>query len=149
MRKQGYPKLSEAQTMMQAPLSVSILGVFLFSCASAPAKPVKETPAPPPPAAPVATATPAPSEAPAVVPHVEPRKKLEAGQCVESFDCVDTVGFPPSGQRWTCLDGKCGKTKLPDLGQDQPSSGAASSTASNEETAPNKPTTKRHRSKRQ
>lgn len=68
---------------------------------------------------------------------------------MESFDCVDTVGFPPPGLRWTCIDGKCGKAKLPDLGQDQSSSDAGASTASNDETPPNKAASKRHKSKRQ
>jgi hypothetical protein len=135
--------------MMQSPLFVSILGVFLLSCASAPAKPAKEASATPPPTAPAAKTATVPPAPPAVAPHVAPRKTLEAGQCVESFDCVDTVGFPPSGQRWTCLDGKCGKTKLPDLGQDQASGDAAASTASIDETPAGKTVSKKHKGKHQ
>ncbi len=73
-----------------------------LSSAPAVAKPVVVTEAPPP--------TPRP--------EAESRPKLGAGQCVESFDCVDTVGFPPPGHRWTCDNGKCGRAKLPDLGGD-------------------------------
>jgi len=49
---------------------------------------------------------------------LENHNKLAPGRCEESFDCVDTIGFPPAGQRWTCVDGKCGHAKLPDLNTD-------------------------------
>jgi hypothetical protein len=88
---------------------------LLCSCASAPAKPAP-TPAPPKTAAaPIAPK----SEAVPALGVKEPAReapKLAAGQCVDSFDCVDTVGFPPPGHRWDCVAGKCNRTKLPSLG---------------------------------
>jgi hypothetical protein len=134
---------------MHLPLFPSILGVFLLSCASTPVNPAGEPTTTPSPAAPVARVPTVQPDTPSVTPQAEPRKKLEAGQCLESFDCVDTVGFPPSGHRWTCLDGKCGKAKLPDLGQDQTASDAAASTASNEETPATRAVSRKHKSKHQ
>jgi hypothetical protein len=98
-------------------LTVPFALALACSCASAPTKP----PAAPAPAAPkVAAASPAPEISPESAPPtpVVSRPKLAAGKCEESFDCVDTVGLPPAGQRWTCVDGKCGHARLPELGAD-------------------------------
>ncbi len=111
--------------MVQRTSACAVLVLILSSCASASAKPT-----PPPPASPPAAVTAAPPVTAVVdnaaAPPPEPVKpKLAAGQCVESFDCVDTVGFPPAGQRWTCDNGKCGRAKLPDLGSDVASADSA------------------------
>jgi hypothetical protein len=60
---------------------------------------------------------------------------LKAGECQESFDCTDTVGFPPAGQRWTCEQGKCGHAKLPNLNPEA-SAADTDATADNSKDAP-------------
>jgi hypothetical protein len=57
------------------------------------------------------------------------RPKLQAGHCVDGFDCVDTMGLPPSGYRWSCDNGKCGRAKLPMIGGGQPAAVEAEKTA--------------------
>lgn|GEM_PF-6202749 len=104
-----------------------ILAVLAGSCAASPAKPASGPPASKPaPAvsAPVAKASPEPAPVPV---SFEPKRKLEAGQCEDSFDCVDTVGFPPSGHRWACINGKCSRAKLPNLVPGDSSATAAAS----------------------
>lgn len=102
--------------MLRNMLTVPFVLALACSCASAPAKPPAASPAAPK----VAVASPAPevSPEPAASTPVVSRPKLDPGKCEESFDCVDTVGLPPVGQRWTCVEGKCGHAKLPDLGAD-------------------------------
>jgi hypothetical protein len=101
--------------------------VLLCACASAPPKPTA-TPAQEKPAVSATTPTPAPATAAPVAVAPE-HPKLGPGQCLESFDCVDTVGFPPPGHRWTCEAGKCGRAKLPDLGASQDASADANQAA--------------------
>jgi hypothetical protein len=57
----------------------------------------------------VATA-PDPAQEP---PFLKPSTGLARGRCNVGFDCVDTVGFPPAGQRWACVEGVCRRTELP------------------------------------
>jgi hypothetical protein len=104
--------------------------VLLCACASAPPKPT----APPAQEKPAVSATaPTPAAKAAAPVAVAPEHpKLGPGQCVESFDCVDTVGFPPPGHRWTCEAGKCGRAKLPDLGASQDASADAKQPAAAE-----------------
>jgi hypothetical protein len=83
---------------------------------------------------------PKPSSEPASV----AQRKLERGQCEESFDCVDTVGFPPAGQRWTCNEGKCGHAKLPDLNADAPATAADASDENTKADSTAKKARKRH-----
>lgn len=120
--------------------------LFVCSCASTPAAQKTERP---PSSAPAVAApsvvTPASPPVPAT--EAETRPKLGAGQCVESFDCVDTVGFPPPGHRWTCDNGKCGRAKLPDLGGEAPTAGAADTdkAAVADEKAPSRSSTRRRK----
>jgi hypothetical protein len=121
--------------MLRIAIALPFIILLVGSCASAPAK----KPAPEP-AATVATtvadpapATPAPT-----------RPKLGRGECEESFDCVDTVGFPPTGQRWTCVEGKCGRAKLPDLNPDATPASADASDANSKDKPAMKKTKKRH-----
>jgi hypothetical protein len=135
---------------MRPALPTSIFVVLFCSCASSSNKGEQVTPTSPPPTS--AHAAPALREpepvAPAPKAEVQ-KKQLGAGQCLESFDCVDTIGFPPAGQRWTCVEGKCGHTKLPDLGQATPvgDADAGSPTASNDEQSPKNPPTKKTKGK--
>ena len=121
--------------MLRTNLAISVLVVLTGACASS-ATVQNPTPAPTPKPATAIVAAPTPSPEPTPVAH----RKLERGQCEESFDCVDTVGFPPAGQRWTCDEGKCGHAKLPDLADATP----AAADASDENTKAN-PTAKKAR----
>jgi hypothetical protein len=92
----------------------------------------------------VAVAAPAPEVEPTVTVAStgEKQRDLKAGECEESFDCTDTVGFPPAGQRWTCEQGKCGHAKLPDINPEA-SAAATDATADNSKDAPKAKKTKR------
>jgi hypothetical protein len=112
--------------------------VFLFplSCGSAPPKQDKRTPEEKPNVASAAAAASASEEdfTPMPVEPSKPKRHLGPGQCDDGFDCVDTVGFPRSGERWSCVSGKCVRAKMPQIGG--VSSGQSSGTAAKaEETA--------------
>jgi hypothetical protein len=125
--------------------STSAIISFAFlagACASAP-----EKKAPPPQAAPrpVVTKAVLPVETPpSPAPQAETKPKLEAGQCVEGFDCVDTVGFPPAGQRWACREGKCSQVNLPDLNPPDPATAPPQATASEDKVEAKSKKSKRH-----
>jgi hypothetical protein len=114
--------------MLRPTSAIVPLVLLACSCASAPEK---KAPPPQAPPRPVVTKAVLPAEVPpSPAPQAETKPKLEAGQCVESFDCVDTVGFPPAGQRWACNEGKCSHAKLPDLNASDSSAAPAEATAS-------------------
>jgi len=112
------------------------------SCATAPAKPSAPKPATPT----VVVPTPAPEVSPDLAPasQVESPRKLGPGRCEESFDCVDTVGFPPPGQRWTCESGKCGHARLPDLNADASPADTEASADTSKDRPKAKKSRKRH-----
>ena len=112
-----------------APLALGIL--FACSCASAPPEPAAPPPEPKPKVA-VKKEVKEVAEAPLVVLPTKPRKKLGPGQCEDCFDCVDTVGFPPPGYRWNCVNGKCGRAKLPSVGPTGAATGGDTPAASEE-----------------
>jgi hypothetical protein len=114
----------------------TLFALLIFGCASAPPQPPA---APPPQRQPKITATAAANEAPppAAV-SVLPRRKLGPGQCEDGFDCVDTVGFPPSGQRWACVQGKCNRVPLPSLLPDGATGSQESSQVSSRKATPRK-----------
>ena len=118
---------SGACAMSKSGVVTFVLSALSLSCATSPGQhEARATPQPKPVVAapaPVAEAIPQPAAT------VTTKPKLQAGHCEESFDCVDTVGFPPSGYRWSCDDGKCGRVKLPNLGGEQPSAAEEDSTA--------------------
>lgn len=121
-------------------LALLVLGAG--SCGSAPAKPPATRPAPQQQkTAPVASVQDEQLPAPAAV-SFTPSRKLGPGQCEECFDCVDTVGFPPAGQRWACVHGKCVKAKLPGFSAE---AAAASGDKSDE---PEKPQASARKAKR-
>jgi hypothetical protein len=101
--------------MLQETLAITFIGALTWSCASAPAKAPAPTPASQKSAPTVSAPAPDTSLNPSLASTSENHHELRAGECEESFDCVDTVGFPAAGQRWTCVNGKCGRAKLPDL----------------------------------
>jgi hypothetical protein len=112
----AHPLLNDAGVMLRPAVATLVL-VFLFtSCASAPASKPDAPPAPKVNKPPATRAAPASDGPPAVARVEEARPALGPGQCVDGFDCVDTVGFPPAGQRWACVAGKCTRAKLPSLG---------------------------------
>ena len=115
--------------MLRPTSAIVPLVLLACSCASAP-----EKKAPPPPALPHPAVTEAvPSEVPpSPAPQAATEPNLEPGRCVESFDCVDTVGFPPAGQRWACNEGKCNHSKLPDLNASDSSAAPPEATASDD-----------------
>lgn len=93
-------------------LRVLLVVVLASSCASAPTKPSANEPQAT--KAPVVATTAVPEKeaaGPTVLP-IEPHGELGRGKCVDCFDCVDTVGFPPPGYRWACVKEKCEKAKL-------------------------------------
>jgi hypothetical protein len=57
---------------------------------------------------------------------------------------MDTIGFPPAGQRWTCENGKCGCAKLPDLNREGSVAGTGASADNSKNTQKAKKTKKRH-----
>ena len=129
------------------PHSKSAIISFVFlacSCASTPAK----QPTPPQTVPHPAVAKAVPAEAPlnpGPTSQAETQPKLEPGRYLESFDCVDTVGFPPAGQRWACNEGKCGQAKLPDLNAPDSAATPAEATASDDKIeAKRKKSTSRH-----
>ncbi len=129
--------------MLRTVLTVPFALALACSCASAPAQPPAASPAP----TKVAASSPAPeaSPEPAVTTPVVSRPKLDPGKCEESFDCVDTVGLPPVGQRWTCVAGKCNHAKLPDMGGGNPSQATPEASADNSKDKPkSKKSRKRH-----
>lgn len=113
------------RTMLVAAFGVALAG----ACGSTPVRPSSdEKPQPPESVASTPLPEPAESRAAAVVP-IEPRGPLARGRCVDGFDCVDTVGFPASGYRWACVEGKCQKAKLAGFtGQTQEPTEAVSNT---------------------
>jgi hypothetical protein len=132
--------------MMRSAATAIIAALFLCSCASAPAKkPAKETSAPPPENTKTAPPPKASEEPTPLVRPAEPRPKLGPGQCVDSFDCVDTVGFPPPGHRWNCVERKCTRAKLPSLGGVPEGTTAEATPPSDETKAPAKKRKTRHR----
>ena len=74
----------------------------------------------------------------------EKQHDLKAGECEESFDCTDTVGFPPAGQRWTCDNGKCGHAKLPDLNPEASAAATDANADNSKDTPKAKKAKKRH-----
>jgi hypothetical protein len=134
----------EVPSMLRNALAVPFIVALACSCASAPVQAPAPIPVAPKPA--VAVAAPAPEVAPTitVASTGEKQRDLKAGECEESFDCTDTVGFPPAGQRWTCENGKCGHAKLPNLNPEV-SAAATDANADNSKDTPNaKKTKKRH-----
>jgi hypothetical protein len=126
--------------MLRNTLAITFIGALTWSCASAPAR----TPALP--AAtqkPAVTTSAATASTPSLASSNPKHRELKAGECEESFDCVDTVGFPPAGHRWTCENGKCGRTKLPYLNPEA-SSAAAEASADTSKDQPTVRKTKRH-----
>jgi hypothetical protein len=113
--------LMMATTMTNAKVALcALLFLGVCSCAATPAKPNAPQPVPKHEATPAASAPEEERPAIATAPS-EPRRKLGPGQCDDCFDCVDTVGFPPSGQKWACVNGKCVKAKLPGFsGENKP-----------------------------
>ncbi len=120
--------------MLRDALAVPFLVALACSCASAPVQAPVPSPVAPNPA--VAVVAPAPEVAPTltVASTGEKQRDLKAGECQESFDCTDTVGFPPAGQRWTCENGKCGHAKLPNLNPE--ASAATGANADNSKDTP-------------
>jgi hypothetical protein len=135
---------SEVPPMLRNALAVPFIVTLACSCASAPVQapaPISVAPKPV-----VAVAPPAPEVAPAitVASTGERQRDLKAGECEESFDCTDTVGFPPAGQRWTCEHGKCGHAKLPDLNPEASAAATNANADSSKDTPKAKKTKKRH-----
>ncbi|HEY5284911.1 MAG TPA: hypothetical protein VIM14_19115 [Polyangia bacterium] len=128
--------------MLRNALAVPFIVALACSCASAPVQEPAPIAVAPKPA--VAVAAPAPEVEPTVTVAStgEKQRDLKAGECEESFDCTDTVGFPPAGQRWTCEQGKCGHAKLPDINPEA-SAAATDTTADNSKDAPKAKKTKR------
>ena len=123
--------------MLRTNIALAFTIALAGSCASAPAPKTAPNLATKPV---VAAVAPAPDQAPPAPSH----PKLGRGECDESFDCVDTVGFPPAGQRWTCVDGKCGHAKLPDLNGDSSSAAADASDENSKGNQTMKKARKRH-----
>jgi hypothetical protein len=107
----------EVSAMVKTGFLTVVLGAVFLSCATS-SKPPEAVEKPQPKPA-LATTAPEPEAAPRPAAAAVIRPKLAPGHCEESFDCVDTVGFPPSGYRWSCDNGKCGRAKLPSLGGEQ------------------------------
>jgi hypothetical protein len=130
--------------MLRDVLAVPFIVALVCSCASAPVQAPVPSPVAPKPAAVVSA--PAPEVAPSisVVSTGEKQRDLKAGECEESFDCTDTVGFPPAGQRWTCEHGKCGHAKLPDLNPEASPAATETSADSSKDLPKGKKTKKRH-----
>jgi hypothetical protein len=135
----------EVPPMLRNALAVPFIVALACSCASAPVQAHAPSPVAPKPAVAV-VAAPAPEVAASltVASTGEKQRDLKAGECQESFDCTDTVGFPPAGQRWTCENGRCGHAKLPDLNPET-SAAATDVNADNSKDTPRaKKTKKRH-----
>jgi hypothetical protein len=122
--------------LRQIPSHLFLL-LLACSCASSPTK----TPAVPKTS--VAAPAPDPAPEPPAPPPSVSKPKLGPGQCADGFDCVDTVGFPPPGHRWDCVDGKCGRVKLPGSAPEQ--TGITQPTAQEEGKVEAKKSKKRHR----
>jgi hypothetical protein len=91
---------------------LALLALGAVACASAPAKPPAAQPASEQRESAPATTPQEDNLPPPAAVSFTPSRKLGPGQCEECFDCVDTVGFPPPGMRWTCVQDKCVKAKL-------------------------------------
>ena len=130
--------------MLRNTLAVPFIVALACSCASAPVQAPAPSPVAPKPA--VAVAAPEPEVAPSnsVASTGEKQRELKAGECVESFDCVDTVGFPPAGHRWTCENGKCGRAKLPDLNPEASAAATDANADNSKDTPKARKTKKRH-----
>ena len=130
--------------MLRNTLAVPFIFALVSSCASAPVQAPASSPVAPNPT--IESSASAPELAPTitVVSTGEKQRDLKAGECQEGFDCTDTVGFPPAGQRWTCEQGKCGHVKLPDLNPEA-SAAATDATADNSKDTPKAKKTKRSR----
>jgi hypothetical protein len=130
--------------MSKPALVAAALCVLSLSCATSSSQPK----APSTPQAKPGVATPAPepvAEAdPNSMANFMTRPKLEAGHCVDGFDCTDTVGLPPSGYRWSCDNGKCAKVKLPVMSGGQPAAAEEAKTAA-EDSKPKAKSSKRRR----
>ncbi len=133
--------------MVKNTLAVALLTFLVSACASSP-KPEAETPKP---ARKTTVVKRAPESQAASGPKevftFGPSHKLKPGECEGEFDCVDTVGVPPPGHRWTCQKGRCVKEKLSEFGQNP--SGSNQSGADQEDTkaTPAKAKTKKSRAK--
>jgi len=116
--------------MLRNALVVPFILSLACSCGSAPARPSTGEPGSRTPVAAVAPTVAEAASTPARAEPVKPRPVLGPGRCEDGFDCVDTVGFPPSGYRWDCVRSKCERAKLPSLGSATPPA-EASATAEN------------------
>jgi hypothetical protein len=130
----------EVTQMLRNTLAITFIGALTWSCASAPPRAPASPAASPKPAATAASGT---SPTPSLASGSQEHRELKAGECEESFDCVDTIGFPPAGHRWTCENGKCGRAKLPDLNPEA-SSAAAEASADASKDQPTVRKTKKH-----
>jgi len=128
--------------MFRNTLAVPFIFALVSSCASAPVRAPASSPVASNPT--LAASASEPDFAPTltVASTGEKQRDLKAGECQESFDCTDTVGFPPDGHRWTCEQGKCGRAKLPNLNPEA-SSSATDATADNSKNTPKARKTKR------
>lgn len=102
--------------MLRPSLAIALVASLACACASAPAAPSVDEPRPKAATASAPGSLAEASPAPVYAEPVTPRPALKRGQCVDGFDCVDTVGFPASGYRWACVSGKCERAKLPVIG---------------------------------
>jgi hypothetical protein len=133
-------------TSMQRLPSYLLAMLLIGSCASAPD--AKPTAPPEGERSPVTSSKEPDPEPVATRPTVLfSHPKLGPGRCVDGFDCSDTVGFPPAGQRWSCVGGKCVHVKLPSLG----GTDAKAETEASHDTAPpadDKPVRKKSKRRR-